>query len=149
MPDLMNTVKSHEERLTVQEKQTFQLTERLNHHEKQLSQDKEDIQQLKDFDKNKHERLLVLEENYIRLERTVTKENEETRTTMREQTKKLFNIVEQAMGYQETRTVQTHELKMARLNTWSTVFLKVSGGLVGLLSSGGVIYYIIEKIFMK
>lgn len=142
MPNIERIVESHEKRLNEQEK-------RLNHHGKQLDKDKMDIQELKDFDKKKHERLLTLEENYIRLEKTVTKENEETRSTMREQTKKLFGIVEQAMGYQESRSVQTHELRMAKLNTWSTVFLKVSGGLVGLLSSGGVIYFIIEKILLK
>lgn len=142
MPDLESIVESHEKRLNEHEK-------RLNHHGERLDTDKEDIQQLQDYDKSKHERLLILEENYNRLERTVTKENEETRSVMRKQTEKLFGIVEQAMGYQESRSVQSHELKMAKLNTWSTVFLKISGGLVGLLSSGGLIYIIIEKLFLE
>lgn len=119
---------------------------RLGKQDERLNQHSDRIQRLEKYDKEKHERLLVVEENYTRLEKTVAKENEETRTTMKEQTGKLFDIVEQAMGYQESRTTQTHELRMAKLNTWSTVFLKVSGGLVGLLSSGGVIYYIVEQL---
>lgn len=149
MPDIESIVQSHEKRLNEQETRANHHSEKLTHHEKRLDQDKKDIQELKDFDKSKHERLLIVEENYTRLERTVTKENEETRKTMREQTKELFNIVNNAMGYQETRTVQTHELRMARLNTWSSVFLKVSGGLVALLSSGGAIYYIIQSFLDK
>jgi len=85
----------------------------------------------------------------MKLENTVMRENQETRTTMREQTGKLFLIVEKAMGYQPDKTAQTHELRMAKLNTWSTVFLKVSGGLVGLLSSGGAIYYLVQHFLTK
>lgn len=143
MPDLETTVQSHMERLAEHEKRLNGHSERLNHHEKRLDGDKMDIQELRAYDQKKHERLLDLEENYKRLEKTVATENEQTRKTMREQTEKLFDIVDKAMGYQETRTVQTHELKMARLNTWSTVFLKVSTGLVGLLTSGSALYYII------
>lgn len=140
--DMLNSddlVESHETRIHQHEK-------RLNKHDERLNEVKEEIQQLKDGDKNKHERLLIVEENYNRLERTVAKENEETRTTMREQTKELFKIVERAMGFRETRSTQSHELKMARLKTWSTTFVKISLGLAG---SGGVIYLIIEKIFLE
>ncbi len=146
MPDLESTVQSLEKRSVEHEKRLNGHSERLNHHEKRLDQDKEDIQTLKDRDQKKHERLLDLENSYKKLEKTVATENEHTRKTMREQTERLFEIVEKAMGYQETRTSQSHELKMAKLNTWSTVFLKISGGLVGLLSSGGLIYYIIQQL---
>jgi len=39
----------------------------------------------------------------MKLEKTVMRENQETRTTMREQTAMLFTIVENAMGYQSSR----------------------------------------------
>lgn len=146
MPDLESMVRSHEERLTAQERRTNIHGEKLERHEKRLDDDKKAIQELIDFDKSKHERLLVVEENYNRLERTVAKENEETRSTMREQTKKLFNIVEQAMGYQETRSKQSHELRMARLNTWSTVVLKLGGAVAAL---GSAAYYILQNILDK
>lgn len=57
----------------------------------------------------------------MKLENTVMRENQETRSTMRDQTAKLFTIVENAMGYQSAHTVHTHELRMAKLNTLSTV----------------------------
>lgn len=95
------------------------------------------------------EKLKKLEDNALKLENTVMRESQETRSTMREQTKKLFDIVQQAMGYQTARTAQSHELRMAKLNMWSTVFLKVSGGIVGLLSSGGAIYYMLQYFFTK
>ncbi len=142
MPDLESIVQAHEKRLS-------QHSDRLNQHQERLDQDKEDIQELKDHDKEKHARLLDLEDNYKRLEETVATENEQTRKTMREQTERLFEIVEKAMGYQETNAVQAHELKMARLNTWSTVFLKASGGLAGLLGSGSIIYYLVMHFLDK
>lgn len=132
-----------EERLNENDKRLNQHGKRLERHEERLNDDKVDIQNLKDYDLDKHKRLKIVEENYARLETTVAKENEETRATMREQTKRLFDIVEQAMGNQESRTTQNHELKMAKLNTWSTVFLKVSGGVAGL---GGAIYYVVQHI---
>jgi len=99
------------------------------------------IAALEKTDQRHDERLRKLEENAVKLENTVMRENSETRSTMREQTAKLFTIVENAMGYQSARTAQTHELRMAKLNTWSTVFLKVSGGVVGLLSVVRLIMY--------
>ena len=107
------------------------------------------IAALEKADQHHDERLRNLEENAMKLENTVMRENQETRSTMREQTAKLFTIVENAMGYQSARTAQAHELRMAKLNTWSTVFLKVSGGVVGLLSSGGAIYYVLQHYLTK
>ncbi len=104
---------------------------------------------LEETDRQHDERLKKLEDNAMKLENTVMMESRETRTTMKEQVEKLFAIVEQAMGYQTARTTQSHELRMAKLNTWSTVFLKVSGGIVGLLSSGGAIYYMLQHFLTK
>lgn len=115
------------------------IDERLNSHGQR-------IQELEKKDEEKHQRLDNIEQSFNRLEGIVTKQNEETRETMTSQTDKLFNLVEQSMGQQETRELRQHELKMAKVNTWSTVFLKISGGIVGLLSSGGIIYLVIEKL---
>ncbi|MEK5070689.1 hypothetical protein [Sporosarcina sp. FSL K6-1508] len=107
------------------------------------------IAALEKADQHHDERLKKLEDNAMKLENTVMSESRETRTTMKEQVEKLFVIVENAMGYQSARTAQTHELRMAKLNTWSTVFLKVSGGVVGLLSSGGALYYVLQHYITK
>lgn len=146
MRELETLVESHEKRLNAQEERLTNQSKRLDEHEKRLMQDDEAIKQLKVYDTDKHERLQALEKNYEDLSRIVTKENEETRHTMREQTGRLFDLVERSMGYQETRTAQRHDLKKEKLNTFSTIFLKLAGGLVGLLSSGGIIYLLIEKL---
>ncbi|WP_413363113.1 hypothetical protein [Lysinibacillus sp. 3P01SB] len=91
------------------------------------------------------DRLKKLEDQSLKLENTILTENRDTRNTMKEQTEKLFNIVESAMGYQTNKSTQDHELKMLKWNTFSTVFLKVSGGLGALFSAGGLIYYLITK----
>lgn len=136
-----------EEKLEIYDKRITEQDKRLGNHDDRLLD-------LEKRDQEKHERLEEVTTNYEnlestvnRLDSTVTKENKETRETMREQTGKLFSIVEQAMGFQNTRTSQSHELKMTKLNTWSNVILKISAAMVGLLSSGGFIYYIITQLF--
>lgn len=106
----------------------------------------ERIQLLEDADVKHDERIKNLEDSTIKLENTIMTENRDTRKTMTQQTEKLFEIVESAMGYQTTQVTQTHELKMLKWNTLSTVFLKITGGIFALLSSGGVLYFAIQKI---
>ena len=97
-------------------------------------------------------RIVKLEEQSIILENTIHTTAAETRNVMREQTEKqteqLFDLLKTAMGIQNTKSTQNHEFKMLKLNTLSTIFIKISGGLLGLLSSGGVLYYIIQY-FLK
>lgn len=107
----------------------------------------ERIVSLEEADKKHEERLKTLEEQSLKLENTIMAENRETRSTMKEQTEKMFVLVENAMGFQTSKYTQDHELRMLKWNTFSTVFLKVSGGLFALLSSGGAIYYIIQHFF--
>lgn len=135
------------------EDKTLSMFEKMNEHEIDIKENRDRIGtleeitlSLKESDRQHDERLKNLEDNAVKLENTVMSENRETRTTMREQGDKMFALVENAMGYQTARTAQSHELRMAKLNTWSTVFLKVSGGVVGLLSSGGAIYYALQQI---
>lgn len=139
----------HEQRLAEHDKRLTLHEERLDNTHLRLDDDKKDISMLKQRDKEQHERLLSIERNYEKLEVTLEKENKATRETMREQTNKLYDIVQSAMNHQDNRYKQNHELKMAKMNTWSTVFLKVSGGVVALLSSGGAVYFIIEKLFLQ
>lgn len=133
------------------EDKTLSMFEKMTEHDIDIKEHRERIGtleeitlSLKESDRQHDERLKNLEDNAVKLENTVMSENRETRTTMREQGDKMFTLVENAMGYQTARTTQSHELRMAKLNTWSTVFLKVSGGVVGLLSSGGAIYYVMQ-----
>lgn len=109
----------------------------------------ERIVDLENRDKEHEERLKRLEDQSIKLENTILTENRDTRNTMKEQTEKLFNIVEKAMGYQNSKSDQDHELKMLKLNTWSTVFLKISGAMGALGSAGGLIYLVIQHFLEK
>ncbi|MCZ2260614.1 hypothetical protein [Sporosarcina sp. G11-34] len=142
-------VESHEERLNKQEERLNQHGKRLERHAEQLKEDNEDIQTLKERDKYKHVRFFDVEKKLCKNIKHRIKRKQRNACHDEGADKKLFNIVEQAMGYQESRTTQSYELRMAKLNTWSTVFLKVSAGLVGLLSSGGSIYYIIVEHVIK
>ena len=128
--------------------------EKLDNHEERI--------EVLEKGKQEHEdRLKTLEESSMRLENTILTENKETRTVMREQSDKMFDLVKNAMNYQSAQTTQEHEikkqehelkkkehdLKMQKWNTIATVFLKVSGGLLTLLSSGGALYYLITNYF--
>ena len=61
----------------------------------------------------------------------------------------MYGLLEKAMGIQSTRTTQNHEFKMLKWNTIATIGMKVSGALLGLLSSGGLIYYYVTEILIK
>ena len=137
MEELKSLVESHDKRIHSHD-------ERLTNHSQKFIIIEQDIEQLKKYDKSQHERLQALEKSYDKLSDTVTKENEETRQTMKDQTGRLFDLVERSMGYQSTRTTQINELKRARLEAYSNIFLKIMGGLFG---AGGLIYIVTEHLF--
>ncbi|MFJ8064926.1 hypothetical protein ACIQYS_09855 [Psychrobacillus sp. NPDC096426] len=122
--------------------------ETVRDHENDLKEHRERITTLEDItmalkesDRQHDERLNKLEDNAVKLENTIMVENRETRNTMKEQTEKLFGIVEKAMGYQSSEAEYRHEQKMAKINTWANVFLKIIGGLTAV---GGIGYLIIQ-----
>lgn len=102
---------------------------------------------LEERDQQHEERLKQLEDQSIKLENTVMSESRETRLTMKEQTDKLFNIVDSSINYKTDAEKQEHEFRMLKIKTWSDVFLKISGGIVALLSAGGGAYYVIQHFF--
>lgn len=114
VPSMFETVKNHEERII----------------------------NLEEADKKHEERLQELEKNSIKLENTIMQENRDTRTTMKEQTEKLFHLVENAMGYQSSKTAQDHELKVLKIKTYTDVLLKVT-------AAGGLLYVVITEFIMK
>lgn len=107
----------------------------------------ERIVNLERADHEHEERLKRLEDSHIKLENTMMVESRETRTVMKEQTDKVFELVENTMGFQSTKNTQNHELKMLKWNTLATVFLKVCGGIVALFTTGGAFYYVLEHYF--
>lgn len=117
-----------------------------DHGERIASLEEKDLVR-EELDRQHEERLKKLEDNSLRMENTIMSENRETRNTFTEQTKKLFDIVETAMGISNTRTTQSHEYKMLKWNTLSTIFLKWSAGIFGLLGSGGLLYVALMQLF--
>jgi len=122
-------------------------------HGEKIDNHEERIIALEKVDEKHEERLKKLEEQSIKLENTILKTSTETREVMREQTetqtKELYGLLKTAMGIQSTRTTQNHEFKMLKWNTIATIGMKVSGALLGLLSSGGLIYYYVIEYFNK
>lgn len=134
MPDkegsasMFETVKDHEERITILEK---------NDKDHQLKLD------------TMSEQMSELKMQNTELENTVLKDNRETRSTLVAQMEKLFLLTESAMGYQNNRSSQQHELKMLRWNTVATVFLKICGAFGALGASGGIIYMVVQHFLTK
>lgn len=118
-----------------------------------LDNHEERIEALEKVDKKHEERIKKLEEQSIKLENTILKTSTETREVMREQTetqtKELYSLLKTAMGFQNTRTTQNHEFKMLKWNTIATIGMKISGALLGLLSSGGLLYYFVTEFWFK
>lgn len=134
MPDkegsasMFDTVKNHEERITI------------------LEQNDRDHQQKLDILSGQ---MTELKTQNTELENTVLKDNRETRSTLVGQMEKLFLLTENAMGFQSSRSSQQHEFKMLKWNTMATVFLKVAGALGALGASGGLIYMVIQHFLTK
>lgn len=112
---------------------------------KTVEQNTNDIAEIKQTLLNHEDQMEKLKDNAIKLETTVTMENRETRTIVTQQVDKLYGLVEKAMGFKTESASQEHELKMLRWNTLSTVFLRITGSLAALASSGGVIYYLLVE----
>jgi len=114
-----------------------------------------EIEKLKMNDKEQDSRIKLLEDQSIKLENTIMSENRDTRQTfvqysnkISQQNEDLLDIVRSALGMKATTDSQQHEFRMAKWNTISTIFLKISGGLVAALGSGGIIYFAVQK-FME
>ncbi|WP_419962123.1 hypothetical protein [Psychrobacillus sp. BM2] len=127
--------------------------ETVTQHGEKLKDHDERIEALEKVDTKHEERITKLEEQSIVLENTIHMTSAETRNVMREQTEKqtekLYGLLETAMGIQNTRSTQSHEFKMLKWNTVSTIFMKISTALLGLLSSGGLIYYYVTEFLFK
>lgn len=98
---------------------------------------------LKEADKHHEEKLKQMETQNIRLENTVMTTGRETQETMRAQTNRLFEVVERSIDYQTSSSQQAHELKIAKLNAYTNVGLKIAGALT---AGGGVVYGLFQWI---
>jgi len=121
----------------------------VQNHEERITKLEENDRELKENFSKLSEQMVKLESQNSKLENTLLNDNRETRSTMKEQTEKMFRLVENAMGYQSNRTAQQHEFKMLKWKTIADVFFKICGAVSVLGASGGLIYMIFEHFFTK
>lgn len=105
------------------------------------------ISVLEERDEKHEERLKQLEDQSVRLENTIMTESRETRITMKEQTEKLFEIVDTSINYKADSQKLDYDLKKMRIEMWTNVFLKLSGGVLALLSAGGAGVFLLKQLF--
>lgn len=129
-----------------EEKGGISMFQTVQDHEERITKLEENDRELKENFNKLSSQMLTLESQNTKLENTLLNDNRDTRQTMKEQGEKMFELVESAMGYQNNRTAQDHELKMLKLNTWSTVFLKFAGAVGALGSAGGLIYLVVQHL---
>jgi hypothetical protein len=115
---IFNMVIKHEEEFEKHE-------QRLDDHELQLRVQAEQIKQLQD--------------NAIKLENVVMAENRETRLTITQTNQQLHELINGLMGYNSGQNQLQHTLRMAKLESWSKIVAYLAG-------SGGLIYFLIEKL---
>lgn len=120
--------------------------EKVKQHDEELSDHGYRISALEEADRQHEERLRQLEDQSVRLENTVMAESRETRTTMKEQTEKLFDIVDSSINYKADSQKLDYDLKKMRIEMWTNVFLKISGGVLALLSAGGAGYWLLQQL---
>ncbi len=97
---------------------------------------------LKEADRQHEEKLQQMENQNLKLENTVLTTGRETQDIVKAQADKMFELAKSSMSYQTASAEQEHELRMAKLNAWSTFALKLSGALATMAGSGGLIYYV-------
>lgn len=120
--------------------------EKMKEHDEALINHDERLNLLEENDRQHEERLKQLEDQSVRLENTVMAESRETRTTMKEQTEKLFNIVDTSINYKADSQKLDFDLKKMRTEMWTNVFLKISGGVLALMSAGGAGYWLLTQL---
>ena len=100
------------------------------------------------------DRLKQLEDQSIKLENTIMTESRETRITVKEQTEKmevqsskLYDIVHTSINYKSDSQKLDYDLKKMRIEMWTNVFLKLSGGITLLFTAGGAGYWFLQQYF--
>lgn len=81
------------------------------------------------------EQIKNLQDNYLRLENTVMRENRETRETISETNKQLMGLMNDVLGYKSGHNQVVQSMTVAK---WETI-AKIGGIMAG---SGGILYYI-------
>lgn len=112
--------------------------ERLNKHDERLNQQDERIIQLEKYDKDKHERLKKVEENYEKLENTIVSENKEMRLFFLSNMDKQWDLIKSRDAQRHDTKKMNHELKKTKIERWSEIVYK-------LALPGSILYLLFEN----
>lgn len=99
--------------------------------------------------KKHDETIQEMNANYMKLENTIFRENKETRDMMRGTMDKQFSLIEQLTGFREASAVRESDLKKVKTEKWSDIVVKIIGLLTIVLSSGGILFAIVNAFITK
>lgn len=138
----MNEVELMRQQLTDHQRVLEEHTEILKHHTEQIKT-VTDIQQRHD------ETIQEMNQNYMKLENTIFRENKETRDMMRGTMDKQFTLIEQLTGFRESASVRETDLKRVKMEKFSDVAVKFIGWATIATGSGGAIFILIDALVNK
>lgn len=138
----MNEVELMRQQLTDHQRVLEEHTEILKSHTEQLKT-------VTDVQKKHDETITEMNANYMKLENTIFRENKETRDMMRGTMEKQFSLIEQLTGYKESAAVRDSDLQKVKTEKWSDIVVKLIGLATIVLSSGGILFAIINAIVTK
>ena len=121
----------------------------LEEHTEILKRHSERLEEVSDVQKRHDETIQEMSANYIKLENVIYRENKETRDMMRGTMDKQFNLIEALTGYKESAAVRENDLKKVKTEKWSDIVVKVIGLLTIVVSSGGILFAIVNAIVTK
>lgn len=121
----------------------------LEEHTEILKSHTEQLKTVTDVQKKHDETITEMNANYMKLENTIFRENKETRDMMRGTMEKQFSLIEQLTGYKESAAVRDSDLQKVKTEKWSDIVVKLIGLATIVLSSGGILFAIINAIVTK
>lgn len=121
----------------------------LEEHTEILKRHSDRLQEVSDVQKKHDETIQEMNANYMKLENTIFRENKETRDMMRGTMDKQFSLIEQLTGFREASAVRESDLKKVKTEKWSDIVVKIIGLLTIVLSSGGILFAIVNALITK
>ena len=121
----------------------------LEEHTAILKSHTDQLKTVTDVQKKHDETITEMNANYMKLENTIFRENKETRDMMRGTMEKQFSLIEQLTGYKESAAVRDSDLQKVKTEKWSDIIVKLIGLATIVLSSGGILFAIVNAIITK
>ncbi len=136
--------------LFILEQRTVMLLEHTQTLERRLTDHEKRLQYLEKQDIKKDEKLENIEQNFIKLENTILKENQETRNLFKEITSRQWTLIEGREKAEEAKEIREYELnaneKKDELEFRKQKFSSFLDLAIKLLTAGGLIYLLIESL---